>query len=102
VQAHRQLCSPDFSLEFRQRTSLVDGDVISFVALDLILRITFSGVMHVTFVLHVVRVFLDDDAFNVSGFGIPSDMVSNSESLRHSRSFQDAGRPGSAWPAALG
>jgi hypothetical protein len=74
----------------------VHGDVISFVALDLILRITFSGVMHVTFVLHVLRVFIDDNAFNISGFGVPSDMVSNSELLHHSRSFQDTGRSG-AW-----
>ena len=80
LEAHRQLCS----LNFRQRTSFVHGDVISFVALDLILRITFSGVMHVTFVLHVVRVYLDDIAFNVSGFGVPSDMVSNRELLYHS------------------
>jgi hypothetical protein len=62
----------------------VHGDVISFVALDLILWIAFSAVMHITFVLHVVRVFLDDNAFNVSGFGVPSDMVSNSELLNHS------------------
>ena len=79
---------PSLSLNFRQRTSLVHGDVISFIALDLILRITFSAVMHVTFVLHVVRVFLDDNAFNISGFGVPSDMVSNSELLHHSVPFK--------------
>jgi hypothetical protein len=84
----------NFSLKFRQRASLVHGDVISFVALDLILWITFGGVMHVTFVLHVVRVFLDNNAFNVSGFGVPSDMVSDSELLYHSRSFQGADRSG--------
>src|SRR5262245_18656888 len=55
--------------------------------------------MHVTFVLHVVRVFLDDNAFHVSGFGVPSDMVSDGELLDHSRSFQDTARSG-ARPAA--
>ena len=99
---HRQLCSLNFSLKFRQRTSLVHGNVISFVAPDLILRITFSSVMHVTLVLHVLRVFPDDNSFNVSGFGVPSDMVSNSELLHYSRSFQDTRRPGAAWQAALG
>jgi hypothetical protein len=94
---HRQFCSPTFSLNLRERASLVHGDVISFVALDLILWITFSGVMHVTFVLHVVRVYLYNNAFNVSGFGVPSDMVSNTEFLHHSRSFQDTG-----WQALVG
>jgi hypothetical protein len=30
--------------------------------------------MHVTFVLHVLRVFIDDNAFNISGLGVPSDL----------------------------
>jgi hypothetical protein len=85
-------------LELRQRTSLVHGNVTSFVALDLILRVIFGAVMNVTLEIYVVRVFLDDGAFNVSGFGVPSDMVSNSELLHHSGSLPRLGR---AAPASV-
>src|SRR5215469_6398249 len=87
-----QPCLPNFSLNSCQRASLVNSDVISFVTLDLILWITFSAVMHVTLVHHVVRVFPDYNAFNVSGFRIPPDVVSDSELLHCYRSFQGAGR----------
>ena len=67
VWKHTANAGPSLTLKFRQRASLVHGDVISFVALDLILRITFSAMMYVTLILHVACVFLDDNTFNVSG-----------------------------------
>lgn len=70
------------------------SDVIRFVALDLVLWITFRAVMHMTFVINVACVLLNDNTFDLSGFGVPSDMVSNSELLHHSGSFQDTARPG--------
>ena len=47
--------------------------------------------MDVTFVLYAVHVFLDDYALNVSGFGVPPDMVSHYELFHRSRFFQDTG-----------
>ena len=71
------------SVRFRQCTSLVHGDVVGLVTSDRILWIAFGAVTHVAFEFHILRVLFDDHAFNVSGFGIPSDVVSNGELLRH-------------------
>jgi hypothetical protein len=63
----------------------VHSDVISFIALDLILRTIFCTVMYVTFELNVMRVLLDDNAFDESGFRIPPDMVPNGKFFHHSQ-----------------
>jgi len=48
--------------------------------------------MHMTFELHVMGVFLDNNAFNEAGLRIPSDVVSNGELFHRSHSFQRTAR----------
>src|SRR6185312_2340943 len=73
---------PDRS-DLRQRRPLVRGNVITLVALDLVLRVGRARVMRVALVIEVGRVDLDDSAADMPCFGIPADMVADLESLTH-------------------
>ena len=61
------------------------GDVVCFVALDLILRLAFRGVMRVPFIVHVSRMDLYDSAADMAGLGVPGHMIANFESPCHIR-----------------
>jgi hypothetical protein len=61
----------------------VNGDVISFVALDKILGFFFRGVVSVALETHVGNDFLHDRAANASCFRIPCDVVSALERPGH-------------------
>ena len=54
-------------------------DVIGFVTRDLILRIIPGGVMRIAFVIDVLRVHLYDPAGDLTGFGIPGNVIANFE-----------------------
>jgi hypothetical protein len=82
-----RLGGKSLTLDLRQSAALVHGDVVGFVALDLVLRIIFRAVMYIALEVYVARMFPDDNAFNVTGFGVPSDMVPDRELLYHPASL---------------
>jgi len=47
------------------------GDVMSLVALDLELRVIFTGMARIAFVLRIARVDLDYPTGNIASLGIP-------------------------------
>ena len=53
------------------------GDVVRSIALDFVLRIVWAGMMRIAFVIHVVGMNPDNPAADMSGFGIPCNMVSD-------------------------
>jgi hypothetical protein len=58
-------------------------NVISLVALDLILRTVCAGVPPMTLVLEIARVNRRDRAAHPSSFRIPPHMIADLESLAH-------------------
>lgn len=53
--------------------------VIRLVAFDLILWIVLTRVVDVSLIVSVARMYSDDTATDVTGFGIPGHMVSDFE-----------------------
>ena len=53
------------------------GDVISLVALDLELRVIFTGMARIAFVLRIARVDLYYPAGNIASLGIPANMIAD-------------------------
>jgi hypothetical protein len=66
-----------------KRAALVHGDVIGLVALDLVLRILFRSVAHISFVGDILAMHLDDLAAHAAGFGVPPDVAADPEFRRH-------------------
>ena len=66
-----------------QCCSLVHGDMIGLIALNLVLRIILARMMDVAFVVHVCRVHPHDMAADPASFGIPGYMIADFECLRH-------------------
>ena len=58
-------------------------DMISLVALDLILRIIFAGVVRVPLVVEIFRMHLDDLAADVPGLRVPGDVIADFETSWH-------------------
>jgi hypothetical protein len=63
--------------------SLVQSDVVGPVALNLVLRLVLARVMHVAFVIHVLRVHFDDSAADPPGLRIPAHAVACLEPFGH-------------------
>jgi hypothetical protein len=59
------------------------SDVIGFVALDLILRLTLAGMVGIALVVDVTRVDLHYRAAGSSGFRVPGNVVADFESYSH-------------------
>lgn len=59
------------------------GDVVGFVALDLILRLVLSCMVGVAFVIHVSSMHFYDMACDHAGFGIPGHVVADFELIFH-------------------
>jgi hypothetical protein len=57
------------------------SDVIGLVALDLVLRVFLARMVHVSFVIHVLRVHPDNSAAHSSGLRIPTHPVTPLQSL---------------------
>ena len=66
-----------------QCCAFVHGDVVCFVALDLVLRVVGGGVMGVALVVRVSGVDFDDVAGDVACFGVPGYVVADFEFLCH-------------------
>src|SRR5438477_11644645 len=71
--------------------TLVERDMISLVALDLILRNVRARVMSITFVLDVAPMYTDNRAADASGLGIPAHTIANLEAFHHDRSVRCSG-----------
>ncbi len=69
-----------------QGSALVQGDMIGFVAFNLVLWIVCARVMDIAFVVHIPRVHAHDTAADPAGFGIPTHVIANFEYLRHDES----------------
>src|SRR5579875_307703 len=66
-----------------QRRALMQSDVISLVASDLILWLAGGGMMNVAFIIDIGRMDLDNDTAHAACLRVPAHMVSDLESLRH-------------------
>lgn len=51
------------------------GDMIGVVALDFILWVVLTSAVSVSFVIDILSMDLDDPAADMSGFGIPGNVV---------------------------
>lgn len=59
----------------------MDCNVVSLVALDLILRIILAGAVSMPLVVEIFRMHLDDPAADVPGLRIPGDVIADFEFL---------------------
>lgn len=59
------------------------GDMIGRIALDFILRLVLTRVMRMALVIRVLRMNLDNPASNMPSLGIPSDVITDLETLSH-------------------
>lgn len=66
-----------------ERPSLVDSNVVGFVALDEVLRFVLRGMVHVAFEPHIGNDFLHHHAANPARFGVPFDVIAALECLWH-------------------
>lgn len=86
-----RLCVESFreapSFDPMERCTLVGGDMFGGVTLDLVLRIVGVRMVRVTLVVEITGVDLDDPAADLSGLGIPTDMVVHLEVRGHDNSL---------------
>jgi hypothetical protein len=61
----------------------VHGDVIRFIAFDFILGFILTGVMRVPLVIDTLYMDLDNLATDISGLGIPANLIANFEAFSH-------------------
>jgi hypothetical protein len=66
-----------------QYLTLVQGDMVSFVAFDLVLRIIYGGVMDVSFVVDVPGMYSNDSTGYPTGFRVPAYVIADFEALSH-------------------
>ncbi len=59
------------------------GNMVSFVALDLVLGIVGICVVHVSLVVKIPFVHFDDRSRDVPSFGIPGDVIADIELSGH-------------------
>src|SRR5699024_10329696 len=71
------------SADLLQRAALVHGDVVGPVALDLVLRLVPAGMAGVALVLRIAGVDPGDPAADVTGLGVPADVVADLEFMGH-------------------
>jgi|HubBroStandDraft_5_1064220.scaffolds.fasta_scaffold147839_3 hypothetical protein len=65
------------------RNTVPLGDVISLVALDLELRVIFTGMARIAFVLRIARVDLDYPTGNIASLGIPENVIADFKVFAH-------------------
>src|SRR6266568_1694985 len=68
-----------------KRTRLVQSHMIGLVALNFVLRVLLARVVDISFVIHVLRVHLDDSAADSSGLRIPTHPATRFESFCHNQ-----------------
>lgn|SRR5687768_4189112 len=62
-----------------QRRTLVHGDVIGLVALDLVLRLVLARMTRMSLIFRITSVGLDDPATHMPRLGIPADVIADLE-----------------------
>jgi len=67
----------------------MQGDMIGLVTFYLILWLFRAGVMRVSLVIHVTCVNFDDSPANMSGLGIPGNVIADFKVFRHSHSLRN-------------
>src|SRR5689334_15416427 len=77
----RPRADPDASPQPPERGAFVQGDVLGFIALDLVLRFILAGVVRVAFIIHVFGVHPHNAASDPPRFRIPRDMIADFEAL---------------------
>jgi hypothetical protein len=75
-----------------QGSTLVQSDMIGFVAFYLVLRIILARVMDVALVVYIHRVHAYDETTDPTGFGIPTHMIADLECPGHHFSHRRATR----------
>ena len=81
------------------------GDMVRFVAFDLILRFIWAGVMCMSLVIDGLGVDLDNPAADLPRFGIPRNVVADSELFFHFMAFSSIlmpNRTGRVGPSTAG
>src|SRR5690242_19291574 len=73
----------DPSVDLVERRALVCGDVIRFIAPDLVLRFVLAGAVRVSLVIEILCVNLDDPAAHLPGLRIPAHVIADFESFAH-------------------
>jgi hypothetical protein len=63
----------------------VQGDVISLVALDFVLRVLLARMVDIAFVVYIFGMHPDDPAAHAPGLGIPTDVIVHFEFSGHGR-----------------
>ena len=66
-----------------QRFALVQSDVVRLITFDLVLRVIFTGMMNVAFVVQFFGVHPHDSAPHSTSFRVPAYMIARSEFLCH-------------------
>jgi hypothetical protein len=69
-----------------QGSTLVQSDMVGFVAFDLVLRIILARVMDIALVVHIHRVDPHDETTNPTSFGIPTHVIADPECPGHNLS----------------
>jgi hypothetical protein len=69
-----------------QGSPFVQSDMIRFVAFDLVLWIVRARVVDIALVVNIPRVHAHDATADPAGFGIPADVITDLEYLRHAES----------------
>jgi len=71
------------SVDLVQDPPPVHGDVVGRVALNLVLRLIFVGMVHIAFVVRIARVDPDYPARHMASLGIPANMIPDLEVFAH-------------------
>lgn len=66
-----------------QYPAFVQGNVVCFVAFNLVLRVFLTGVMNVAFVIHVFDMDLNDRAAYPASFRVPAHVIAHSKRPSH-------------------
>ena len=59
------------------------GDMVRFIAFNFTLRLVLTGVMRVPLVIHVSLMDFDNPAADMSGLGIPGNVIADFEAVCH-------------------
>jgi hypothetical protein len=61
----------------------MQGDVVCFVARDLVLRIICAGMVRIALVIHILGMHFHYRAADPAGFRVPAHVIANFECLVH-------------------
>jgi hypothetical protein len=80
---HRLPPGSESAAKLRKRRPVMEGNMVSLGALDLILRNIGAGMMGIAFDIEGARVHADDRAADAPRLGIPTHAIADFEVIRH-------------------